>query len=420
LFDFKREQVRSGAAERDKIENDLLKQDRFLRETILNSALTRNRQFFSNDDLMESIGLDSGGRLLVPVSALPVNLEQSPLAYAIQAPYAEVTLGMMLEDALGERAEGRPFYKTTVELAVVFVFFVRTEELQPFYRDIQRIMDEVCSLFHKKYSLILDVVIGNGAPSLDLLFPRYQEMRAAHMIGVISGEHRVIRSPETQVPPGNGNLLTGEYAQLLSEAIERRSMDDAYRITNDYFLRLGESGCPFHIFRYHVYSLVSMLVDLLPPSVRESGQFALKEVLDAIASEGSQAQLRQSLQRFIRLFRPGGETDRESSGVFPRINGFVMEHYSDINLSLTMIAGNIGLSVKYISKLFKIETGQGLLSYIGSVRIKKARELLDGGRYSLNEISWMVGYSSVKTFRRVFQKIAGVKPSEYRSLHRRD
>jgi YesN/AraC family two-component response regulator len=80
-----------------------------------------------------------------------------------------------------------------------------------------------------------------------------------------------------------------------------------------------------------------------------------------------------------------------------------------------MIADNTGLSDKYISKLFKLETGQGLLSYIGAVRIQKAKELLSDGPYTLNEIGEMVGYTSNKTFRRVFQKIEGVNPSLYRS-----
>jgi two-component system response regulator YesN len=80
-----------------------------------------------------------------------------------------------------------------------------------------------------------------------------------------------------------------------------------------------------------------------------------------------------------------------------------------------MIADSINLSVKYISKLFKMETGQGLLHYIGTVRIQKAKELLNSGKYTLNEISEMVGYVSVKTFRRVFKKIEGVNPSDYKT-----
>jgi AraC-like DNA-binding protein len=415
-FDIIREQVLSLINARDKMENDLARQDRFLRENILYSALTRSRQFLSNDDLMESIGLDINGRTLVPVSFLPSNIEQSHLGFTVQDPYTE-TVPLLFDKTLKDLAgDDFDFFKTNVEQTTVFVFFIKPGEEEDFYRRIQFIMEELCDLFKKKYSLVLDVVIGSEAKSIDMLFPRYQEMRAAHLAGCISGEHRVIRTSLPGRTAGNGNLLTDEYVQLLQEAIDYHSRDDATRIINDYLSRLEESGYPFHILRYYVYSFVSALIDMVPPSPGDSGNLDLHEALDAITASGNQTQLRQSLWMFIKLLYAGTpDTARGNEGIFPRVDKFIKEHYTDVNLSLTMIADDVGLSVKYISKLFKMETGQGLLSYIGALRIQKAKELLGEGRYTLNEISEMVGYTSIKTFRRVFQKIEGVNPGKYRA-----
>ncbi|MDR3192258.1 MAG: helix-turn-helix transcriptional regulator [Treponema sp.] len=415
-FDIIREQVLSLINARNKMESDLARQDRFLRENILHGALTRNRQFLSNDDLAESIGLDFNGRSLVPVSVLPSNIEQSHLGFTVQDPYTE-TVPLLLDRALKDLAEGDfDFFKTNVEQTTVFVFFIRPDRKEDFYHRVQFIMEELRDFFQKKYSLVLDVVIGNEAQSIDMLFPRYQEMRAAHLVGCISGEHRVIRTTLPRYPAGNGSLLTDEYVQLLQEAIDYHCRDDALRITNDYLSRLGESGYPFHILRYYVYAFVSTLIDMVPPSPWDSGNLNLHDALDAITASGNQTQLRQSLWMFINLlYTDVPDTGRENEGIFPKVDKFINEHYTDVNLSLTMIADSVGLSVKYISKLFKMETGQGLLSYIGAVRIQKAKELLNEGRYTLSEISEMVGYTSIKTFRRVFQKIEGVNPGKYRN-----
>jgi AraC-like DNA-binding protein len=398
------------------MESDMARQDRFLRENILHSALTRNRQFLSNDDLMENIGLDLNGRNLIPVSILPSNIEQSRLGFTVREPYAE-TVPLLLDKTLKDLAEDDfDFFKTNVEQTTVFVFFIKPDQEEDFYRRIRSIMEELCDFFQKEYSLVLDVVIGNGAQSIDMLFPRYQEMRAAHLASCISGEHRVIRTNLSKGPMGNGNMLTGEYVQLLQESIDYHSRDDALRIINDYLSRLEESGYPFHILRYYVHSFVSALIDMVPPSPGDSGSLNLHEVLDGISASGNQIQLRQSLWMFIKLlYADVPDTGRGNEGIFPKVDKFVKEHYADVNLSLTMIANSVGLSVKYISKLFKMETGQGLLSYIGAVRIRKAKELLEEGRYTLNEISEMVGYTSIKTFRRVFQKIEGVNPGKYRN-----
>jgi AraC-like DNA-binding protein len=413
-FDIIREQVLSLISARDKMENDLARQDRFLRENILHGALTRNRQFLSNEDLMESIGLDLNGRALVPVSLLPSNIEQSHLGFTVQDPYTE-TISLLLDKGLKDLAEGDfDFFKTNVEQTTVFVFFIKPDHAEDFYRRIRPIMEELCDFFQKKYSLVLDVVIGGEAQSIDMLFPRYQEMRAAHLAGCISGEHRVIRTDLSGHPAGNGNMLTDEYAQLLWEAIEYHSRDDAFRITNDYLSRLEESEYPFHIFRYYVYSFVGSLIDILPRSRGDAG--SLREALDAITRGCDRIQLRQSLWMFIELLcADAPDTAKGNEGIFPKVDKFVREHYTDVNLSLTMIADSIGLSVKYISKLFKMETGQGLLSYIGAVRIQKAKDLLDQGRHTLSEVSETVGYTSIKTFRRVFQKIEGINPGKYKT-----
>jgi hypothetical protein len=314
-FDVIREQVLSLINAQDKMESDLARQDRFLRENILHSALTRNRQFLSNDDLMESIGLDFNGRSLVPVSLLPSNIEQSQLGFAhlsfarlgftVQGLYTE-TIPLLLDKALRDLVEGDfEFFKTNVEQTTVFVFFIKTDQTEDFYRRIQPVMEELCGFFQKKYSLVLDIVIGSEAPGIDMLFPRYQEMRAAHLAGCISGEHRVTRATLPKRPAGNGNLLTDEYVQLLQEAVGYHSRDDALRIINDYLSRLEAGGYPFHVLRYYVYSFVSALIDMILPSPGDSGALRLHEALDAITASANQTQLQQSLWAFVTLLYAG-------------------------------------------------------------------------------------------------------------------
>ena len=70
-------------------------------------------------------------------------------------------------------------------------------------------------------------------------------------------------------------------------------------------------------------------------------------------------------------------------------------------------------NTKYISKIFKEETGDGILDYINILRIRKAQEILLTRSISVEEVSAMVGYASTRTFRRSFTKIVGMTPSGY-------
>jgi AraC-like DNA-binding protein len=417
-FDLIREHVLSLINDRDQMESEIIRQERFLRENILYTALTRNRQFLSNDDLMESIGLDLNERKLIPVSVFPVNLERSQLAFAIQDPYTGITLSSLLDNKLRELIEDKMvFYKTNIEQTVVFVFFVKNGHEEYFYNKIQEIMKKFSEYFYENISLVLNIVIGNAAQSVDMLFSCYQEMRSLHTEKDNPDNYTIRRVQYGRQISENGNLLTNEFVQLIQEAIVHYSRDSAFKIVNDYLLSLEKTNYPFHILSFYVFSFVSNLLDMLPFPSAHDNIIALHEILGSISDADNKEDLQQNLLRFVYLFFDDPpEKTVEGEGVSPKIKKYIQNNYTDINLNLTMIADSIDLSEKYISKLFKMETGQGLLHYIGAVRIQRAKELLNGGEYTLNEISEMVGYASIKTFRRVFRKIEGVNPSDYKTI----
>ena len=56
----------------------------------------------------------------------------------------------------------------------------------------------------------------------------------------------------------------------------------------------------------------------------------------------------------------------------------------------------------------------GFTDYLNSVRIAKAREMLDNTGMSVNEICQATGFNSVQNFIRVFKKYVGMTPGQYR------
>jgi AraC-like DNA-binding protein len=90
---------------------------------------------------------------------------------------------------------------------------------------------------------------------------------------------------------------------------------------------------------------------------------------------------------------------------------FLEENYmKDINLEDT--AKIVNLSTFYFSKLFNQVTGMNFKVYLNSIRIKKAEEmLLSDIRSSITDIAYDCGFSSIRTFNRVFKSIKDFKPS---------
>ncbi|MFD2611167.1 AraC family transcriptional regulator [Paenibacillus gansuensis] len=97
-----------------------------------------------------------------------------------------------------------------------------------------------------------------------------------------------------------------------------------------------------------------------------------------------------------------------------KMKQFIMEHYTDTELTLYRVAEHVERPEKYVSQLFKDVTGTNMSDYLEQVRMNQAASLLKANSYTIDEISSMVGYNSSHSFRRAFKRVTGVSPSTYR------
>jgi YesN/AraC family two-component response regulator len=96
-----------------------------------------------------------------------------------------------------------------------------------------------------------------------------------------------------------------------------------------------------------------------------------------------------------------------------RVTHFIDRNYEK-SVSLESAAKLVALSPKYLSRIFKQKTGLGFSEYRLRVRIERAAELLESTGYTVDEISSKVGYENAESFTRLFKRIKGCTPTEYR------
>ena len=93
---------------------------------------------------------------------------------------------------------------------------------------------------------------------------------------------------------------------------------------------------------------------------------------------------------------------------------YVEMHYAESSLNIQSIADGVSRNPKYISKVFRDETGNSILDHIHNIRIQKAKILMQTENDTLEEIAEKVGYASYMTFHRAFIKINSVAPGKYK------
>jgi len=92
---------------------------------------------------------------------------------------------------------------------------------------------------------------------------------------------------------------------------------------------------------------------------------------------------------------------------------YVEEHYYE-NLMLADVAQKVGISPGYLSTLFQKQMAKGFVDYLNEVRIEHACTYLRQNFLKTYEIAYRVGFKDEKYFSKVFKKISGQSPSEYR------
>lgn len=96
---------------------------------------------------------------------------------------------------------------------------------------------------------------------------------------------------------------------------------------------------------------------------------------------------------------------------------YIEENYNT-DISLTDIAGYVYISTSHFARAFKKQFKISPIQYLLSIRIEKAKTLLEETNLKVGDIASSVGFSAQQRFNDIFKKHLGLSPSEYRQQYR--
>lgn len=126
--------------------------------------------------------------------------------------------------------------------------------------------------------------------------------------------------------------------------------------------------------------------------------------------------------RFLLVDPPGREQRFYSSFVPNLRHGdasiLKVQHWLQINgareVTLPMMADHAGMEERTFLRRFQKATGLKPTEYCQQLRVSKAREMLEFTHNNIEQVAWAVGYEDPGAFRKVFHKVMGLTPGDYR------
>lgn len=148
--------------------------------------------------------------------------------------------------------------------------------------------------------------------------------------------------------------------------------------------------------------------------VGEVSRLNLSYILELGRLQDSE-EIRSWMNGVLEKFLAGVNSGRQRlrSQAVTRAKEYMEENFSR-DISLEEISAFVNLSPYYFSRLFKQEEGLSFVEYLTRLRIEEAKRLLRSSQESIVNIALRVGYSEANYFSRVFRKLEGCTPSQYR------
>ncbi|XIJ97922.1 helix-turn-helix domain-containing protein [Streptococcus parauberis] len=88
------------------------------------------------------------------------------------------------------------------------------------------------------------------------------------------------------------------------------------------------------------------------------------------------------------------------------------------DLSLKLVSEKLHINSVYLGQCFKNETERSFAQYLNQVRIQKAQQMLLYSNKTINEIAFATGYNTNHYFIKMFKKLNGLSPKEFRDQYK--
>lgn len=115
----------------------------------------------------------------------------------------------------------------------------------------------------------------------------------------------------------------------------------------------------------------------------------------------------------LLLEKYGDTPDPGGDALLENIRDYLEENLL-LDLSMAELASVFGYNEKYLGRLFKAKTGLSVKEYCNRARIGLSKKLLTAGSLPVAEVATRSGFNNITYFNRVFRRITGLSPGQYR------
>jgi two-component system response regulator YesN len=368
----------------------------------------------SENDVVESLALECNNKKFAIVSVyMDTNQYSSQKENLIHFDLLTFAIYNVADEILNNTYQ---YQKVIDGLFNVFVFLIDENNETGWKETTIETFQKLYQFFEEEFHISLSITIGDIFDDMNQMSNSYVDTLDTFEYRHVLKQNGILLVSELKEVNIDSNEQLEQLIQQIMVAVAGRNLSQALALSNQFFSEQTRLDLSYVKSQYHVFSLISSLLLNYDSFMDKMDKSEIDYYLKTILSCEDKLALQTEFSSFLNLICGENSVKIKAidSSFTTKIKTYVDKNYSDCNMNIASIAYDMDLTPKYMSKLFKDETGDGLLNYINIVRINHAKELLKYSNTNIDEVAILVGFSNSRSFRRNFHKVTGITPTEYR------
>ena len=386
-----------------------------LREQFLNKLIIKKGFYDENtiDGYLKEYGMNIGNANKWVVCAVNIELENAKINGELlkEKELIPIYVKKFIEEKL------TPYYRNAVFDSVqdaepVIIVAIDDENSQT---GLTNVMRDVCKSAKRVLGVGITVGIGRSSQALSDISSSYKT--ATDAVGykkIVGGEDVVYIHDMEPVSTGVLRLDEREEGELIS-AIKFGGEEKIAEAVGVLASKIDEVKVHSNQYQAYMMRILTSVMDLMQQY--EISLSELENYIETVSKMKDGESFKKWLVGICNSISLGMQQKRESTSkqIVKEAKDYILNNYTNPELSLEVICRHLHLSPAYFSSLFKKETGHTYINYLTDIRLNKAVELLNTTDEKTYMIAEKVGYMEQNYFSYVFKKKFGVSPTKYRT-----